>query len=487
MGTNIIQRVLGTNSFYTETYIQDSINFVKSIVFVTSTEADGYNQLISMRYPEHQIQADKTTWRYYKHLQGQLHELDKPVAAVSVDNGTNIQLTRSSLVTHRKTRLEILKFGLYYDNLVKAYPEQELYIRCLVLDLLHTDINAIIELENFTLVACNKAYIEENEDDLLNDLQTRINNYKSIWLLPYYALVDNLFLASQFHIFYNFLLTNLLGIRLANDKTVRAHSYHIRMYFASHHNLDKHLTFLTKKQQLFLYRNMLYLDNHSGQNHVFQKLIDVLFTERNISVVNYIFNQQGTFDLERRVNYVYNQKLLNNKPLVYRDYDYDLAALASKEIPLAPGNLKEYAFNSEQIDRRNKYSLFSTLLTKDLETILMDETDSVKYKLLDILTDYWAFLCKNDQVNFLVDITDPITNISTRMTAKDLFKFYVICLHARSQISLDEFPEYRVKRVFNPTQPTVTEISGFFYDYRWEHGQAVSTIQSYIPGYRNQL
>uniref|UniRef100_UPI0037C0A796 hypothetical protein n=1 Tax=Flavobacterium sp. TaxID=239 RepID=UPI0037C0A796 len=228
MGTNIIQRVLGTNSFYTETYIQDSINFVKSIVFVTSTEADGYNQLISMRYPEHQIQADKTTWRYYKHLQGQLHELDKPVAAVSVDNGTNIQLTRSSLVTHRKTRLEILKFGLYYDNLVKAYPEQELYIRCLVLDLLHTDINAIIELENFTLVACNKAYIEENEDDLLNDLQTRINNYKSIWLLPYYALVDNLFLASQFHIFYNFLLTNLLGIRLANDKTVRAHSYHIR-------------------------------------------------------------------------------------------------------------------------------------------------------------------------------------------------------------------------------------------------------------------
>lgn len=480
---NIIQQVLGNNSFYADAYIKDSINFVKSIVFVNGNEAKSYNDLIAIRYPNFIVSDQKPLWRYYKHLIGELHELDVPVMAVSVDNGTTIQLTRATLAIHRKTRNEILKFGLYYDELVKKYPEQELYIRGITLDQIYTNIHEIIALEDFTVISCNSVYIEENEDDLLKDLQTRINNYKSIWLLPYYALLDNLFLASQYHIFYNFLLTSILAIRLQNDKTMRAHSFHIRMYFASHHGLDQHLLFLTKKQQLFLYRNMLYLDNHSGKNHVFQKLIDILFTERNISVVNYIFNQRGSFDLTRRVEYVYNQRLLNSKDLVYRDFDYSLRDIGNKEIPLAPGNKKEYDFNYEHIDNRNKYSMYSTLLTKDLETILMDETDSVRYKLLDVLTDYWAYLAKHNQVNFLSDITDPITNVTSRLSAKDLFKFYVICLHAKSGVKLEEFPDYRIKRVFRPTQPTPQQIEKLFYEKRLEYIGYITDIQDNIPIY----
>lgn len=480
---NVIEQVLGNNSFYTEAYIKDCINFTKSIVLVNLNEAKGYNELLGVRYPSYMIPEQKREWRYYKHLIGELHAVDVPVVAVSVDNGMTITLSRDALAIHRKTRNEILKFGLYYDELVKKYPEQELYIRCIALDPLFTSIDEIIALENFTIVACNKAYIEENEDDLLKDLQARIINYKSIWLIPYYALLDNLFLASQYHILYNYLFTSILAIRLDNDKTMRAHSFHIRMYFASHHGLDKHLLFLNKKQQLFLYRNMLYLDNHSGKNHIFQKLIDILFTERNISVINYIFNQQGSFDLSRRVDYVYNQKLLNSKSLAYRDFNYSLSDLGNKEIPLAPGNRAEYAYNYEHIDNKNKYSLYSSLLTKDLETILMDETDSVRYKLLDILTDYWAYLAKNDQVNFLTDISDPVTNISTRMSAKDLFKFYVVCLYARSGIQLTEFPDYRIKRVFRPVQPTKDQLLKMFYEKRIEYGGYIDEIQQNIPIY----
>lgn len=480
---SVIEQVLGNNSFYTDAYIKDCINFTKSLVFVNGSEARGYNSYINLKYPNYIIPEHKKLWRYYLHITGKLHELDVPVTAVSVDNGTSINLTRELLAVHRKTRSEILKFGLYYDELIAKYPEQELYIRAIALDPIYTDIDEIIALEDFTIITCNSAYIEENEDDLVKDLQIRINNYKSVWLIPYYALLDNLFLASQYHIFYNYLFTSILAIRLQNDKTMRAHSYHIRMYFASHHGLDKHLLFLTKKQQLFLYRNMLYLNNHSGQNHVFHKLIDILFTERNISVINYIFNQTGTFDLKRRVEYVYNQKLLNSKNLVYRDYDYSLDDLGAKEIPMAPGNLKEYSFNRDFIDNKNKYSMFSTLLTKDLETILMDETDSVRYKLLDILTDYWAYLAKTDQISFLTDISDPVTNISTRMTAKDLFKFYVICLYAKSGIKLTEFPEYRIKRVFRPTQPTTDQITAMFYEKRLAYRDYIEEIQSHIPIY----
>lgn len=480
---NIVTQVLGNNSFYTEAYIKDTINFSKSIVFVNGNEAKSYNELISIRYPSYILPEQKSTWRYYKHLMGELHELDKQVSVVSVDNGTTILLSRTTLAIHRKTRSELLKFGLYYDEVVKKYPEQELYIRCIALDPFYSSVSDILALEDFTITHCNSVYIEENEDDLIKDLQTRIINYKSIWLLPYYGLLDNLFLAAQYAIFYNFLVTTILAIRLENDKTMRAHSFHIRMYLASHHGLDKHLLFLNKKQQLFLYRNMLYLNNHSGKNHVFQKLIDILFTERDISVINYIFNQRGSFDLTRRVEYVYNQKLLNSKDMIYRDFDYSLSDVGAKEIPLAPGNKKEYDFNFEHIDNKNKYSMFSSLLTKDLETILMDETDSVRYKLLDILTDYWAYLAKHDQVNFLSDITDPVTNITTRLNAKDLFKFYVICLHAKSGIKLNEFPQYRIKRVFRAVQPTPEQIQKRFYDKRLEYTDYINEIQSCIPIY----
>lgn len=487
MGQPVIEQVLGNNSFYADTYIKETIQFVKSIVFVNHNEAKSYNDLIQKLYPSHVIPEQTKNWRYYKHLMGEYYVLDKTVKAVSVDNGTEIEITRANLNVHRKTRNEILKFGLYYDQLVKKFPEQELYIRMVTLDPLFTAVEEILTLEDYTLVACNKVYIEENEDDLLKDLQTRINHHKHIWLIPYYALVDNLFLASQYHIFYNFLLTSILAIRLQNDKTMRAHSFHIRMYFASHHGLDKHLLFLTKKQQLFLYRNMLYLNNHSGKNHVFQKLIDVLFTERNISVVNYIFHQKGTFDLARRVEYAYNQKLLNSKPLAYYPRDYSLMELGSKEIPLAPGNKDEYAYKYDQIDLTNKYSLYSKLLTKDLETILMDETDSVRYKLLDILTDYWAYLAKNNLVNFLTEVVDPVTNVSTRMSAKDLFKFYVICLYAKSGYQIDEFPDYRIKRVFRPTQPTPAQIQKLFYERRFEYTKYIEDVQTHIPGYTNLL
>lgn len=487
MGQPIIEQVLGNNSFYADTYIKETIQFVKSIVFINHNEAKSYNELIRKVYPSHVLPEHKRDWRYYQHLLGNYYPLDKPVKTISVDNGFEIEVTKNTLFVHRKTRAEILKFGLYYDELIKKYPEQELYIRSVALDNLVTDIDELLILEDFTIVACNQVYIEENEDDLLKDLQTRINHHKHVWLIPYYAMLDNLFLSSQYHIFYNFLLTSILAIRLQNDKTMRAHSFHIRMYFASHHGLDKHLLFLTKKQQLFLYRNMLYLNNHSGKNHVFQKLIDVLFTERNISVVNYIFHQKGSFDLTRRVEYVYNQKLLNSKPLAYYPRDYSLAELGDKETPLAPGNKAEYDFNFKYIDDKNKYSLFSKLLTKDLETILMDETDSVRYKLLGILTDYWAYLVKNDLANFLIEVVDPVTNISTRMDAKDLFKFYVICLHAQNEIKLDEFPEYRIKRVFRPVQPTVNEIQKLFYEKRFEYIGYLNDILNVIPGYNNIL
>ena len=484
MSDSLLAQTLGNNAFYTTSYIQDCLTFTKSLLIKNHEEAKLYNEALTLSHPEHTPDNNIRTWRYYHHLQGIPHPTDTPIQAVSIDNGSTFTLTRQSLSIHKKTRQEILKFGLYYDELTQAHPYQQLYIKAVATDPLYKDTEDLVNKEDFTIVAVNKAYIEDNEHDLIPTLQDRINNYKSIWLLGYYQNLDNLYLATQYAILYQFLFTSLLAIRLANAKTMRAHSFHIRLYLASHYQLDKQMLFLSRRQQLYLYRNLLYLGNHTGKNHIFRTLINELFNEHNVSVVNYIYNQENNTTEDYYTTYVYNQKLLNNKNLVYNTVDYQLSHLKSKETPLAPSNLKEYQYNEATIDRKNKNSLISTLLTKDLESILIDETDSVKNQLLGNVTDYWAYLVKHNLVNFLVTTTDPVTNVTVRLNTADAFKLYTICLHATQGVEVETFPTYRIQRVFREEVPTPTQLGKYFFDLRWDHKQELKMICDAIPMYR---
>lgn len=484
MTTPILSSVLGSQSFYTDSYIEECITLTKSIIVKNHQEAKLYNEYIALVNPDYIIDPDVRNWRYYKHLTATYHELDTPIEITSVDNGATIVLTKTNLTIHKRTRLEILKFGLYYDEIIQRYPTQQLFIKAVVSDPLYTDINQIINLPDYTILSYNSAYIEPNEHDLIVRLQRRVDNYKSIWLIPYYQNLDNLFLASQYNIFYQFLFTSLLSIRLENAKTMRAHSFHIRLYIASNYKLDKQMPFLTRRQQLYLYRNLKYLSNHSGKNHVFRSLINELFNEHNVSVVNYEYSQQNTLTPDNYVDYVFKQKLLNDKNLVHQKLDYDLDYIESKETLLAPSNRKEYEFNKKLIDKKLKNSLFSSLLTKDLETILIDETDSVQNKLLDTVTDYWAYLVKNNLVDFLTDVTDPHTNKTVKLNARDLFKFYVLTLYTSQGVSIDTFPLYRIKKVFNPVKPARQQLEGYFFDMRFEYKARLSEIIDVIPSYR---
>lgn len=487
MSDSLLTQVLGNSAFYTSSYLQECLLLTKSLLFKNHEEAKLYNEALRLNYPRHNPESDLRTWRYYRHLQGLYHELDAPIQAVSVDNGSTIVLSRETLAVHKKTRLEILKFGQYFDDLARIHPTQQLFLKAVATEPLYSGAQALIELPDYTLISCNQNLIEENEHDLIPTLQWRVNNYKSVWLLAYYQNLDNLFLASQYHILYQFLLTSLLGVRLSNAKTMRAHSFHIRLYLASHYRLDEQMLFLSRRQQLYLYRNLLYFSNHAGKNHVFRTLINELFNEHNVSVVNYVYNQQNETTLEHHTDYVYNQRLLNSKRLIHTSIDYPLEYLKGKEAALAPSNRKEYAFNIQSIDRKNKSALVSTLLTKDLETILIDETDSVKYRLIDTVTDYWAHLLKHDLVDFLCEVTDPLTNITLKLSTRDAFKLYTLCLHAAHGVVLEEFPLYRIKRVFRLDPATPEQLQGVFFERRWAYDRELERVCEAIPMYRRLM
>jgi len=130
MSISITERILSSNKFYTDKYLKDTLNLTKSILITNSKEATLYNEYIENNYTQHSIDyTDKTTWRYYKHLSAQYHSLDTPITLISIDNGETIILSPESLLLHRITHTELLKYDLFYKETVDRYPEQELYIR----------------------------------------------------------------------------------------------------------------------------------------------------------------------------------------------------------------------------------------------------------------------------------------------------------------------------------------------------------------------
>lgn len=483
MSTPIVEKVLG-NNILASGYIKDTINLTKSINVKNENEAKLYNEYIKLAYPSHTVdQSNKATWRYYKHLAGEYHPVDTQIIITSLDNGSPIPLERGMLSLHRKTKKELLKYGLFYKQIVDQYPEQELYIKAVICDKQYSTVQEIIALNDFSIVSYCTSLVEDNEHDLIFELQDSINNYKLIRMIPYYSLSDNLFLASQYHVFYDFILMKILAIRLKNAKTLKAHTFHIKNYLSSHHYLDESYTQLTRKQALFLYRNLLYLDNHAGSNKTFNILIDKLFTDRNISIVNYIYKQENDVDDDNYIKYRANQRLLNNANLVYSPNDFTLDNIKSKELNLTHGNTNELSYNIKSIDSKFKNSLFNTLLTKDLETIIIDNTDTVKYKLIPTIIDYWAYLLKTNKINYLVTVVDPVTNTEIKISTKDLFKLFVIVLYKANGANISEFPTYHIEHVFKDTIPTNKELLKLCYREQYWFDDLLDTIRNNIPAY----
>lgn len=480
----LIDKTLSFTDIYTNNYILDNINLVKSIVIKNDNEAKLYNDYINYKHSNYSIDTtNKSTWRYYKHLNSEYHELDTPIIINSIDNNTTILLNKENIKIHSKTHKELLKFNSFYYSLVSKYPEQELFIRSVISDTKFINIQDIINAKDFTIISYNSNLIEEYEEDIIYELQQYIDNYKVSKLIPYYQLADDLFLVTQYTIFYQYLLTKLLAIRLKNAKTLKAHSYHIRNYLASHYRLDKYINYLTKPQLYFLYRNLPYINNHVGRNNIFRILIDKLFTERNISIVNYRYSSLTTLDNNYLPNYNFNQYLLNNKNLPYSVNTFTLEDIKDKEYKLVPGNQKEYDYNIDKIDFKFKNTIYNNLLTKDLETSIIDNTDTVRYKLIPTLIDYWAYLIKNNSIDFIVTINNPVVNTNIVLNTRDLFKLFIYLLYKVNNIEITEFPEYTIKRVFKPILPSNDLLLQGNYRNFYFYNELLTYIKSKVPLY----
>lgn len=443
---------------YYKLYIDSVIELASTIVIKSERSADVINNRITELYGTEPDPFDKTTWKYYLNISGQYHPTDPIIEITSLDDLSKITFDRQTLINHPAT-LDAYKYNSrYYRELITNYPDMQQFI----IGCLHpADINKAIDSEDGTVLAYPEYLVEENEENLIFNIEHWIKNYKFRWDNKQFNEAHDLYAAANLGIMYLHLIPLILNLRLQACKTREAHSFHVRQYLASHGYLDQYLDHLNLKQRLFLYRNICFIERNAGKNKILNWLIDRLLTERNIPISEYTMRHDTSY-LEstyysntsfrrRSITDVFSQTT-KARPTI------NLDELLNKEKLLTVGNPEYIADTQTQIDKKFKNSLSSVVLTKDLESSIVDYSDSETYTLTEIKLGHWLRNSSENLYTAVISFKDPVTSVDRSLNAFDSYVFWFYCYCKSMGINLDKIPKLRVFRSTRIETQTVDDL-----------------------------
>lgn len=436
-------------------YVKKAFDLARSLVVKSELTANAINRELELL--GHKINPyDPHSWKYYRNLAGEYHETDQLMTVNSLDTLEPIALTKENLELHRATANGYRQDPRYYNALLERYPEQELLIRGI---LFPVDIDAAIAAPDGKILGYDATLIEENETNLIPKLQEWIDGFFARWNVPAYAIIDDLYAASMLGVMFLNIPKIILNIRLANCKTNYVHSFHIREYLASHGRLDVFMDYLTKKQALFLYRNIRYLHRHAGKWETFQLLLDRLLTERGIPLASY----EMRHNLENLTRDLYPEIEMM---LTYLNFGVGedarivrtVSEVLEKEIPLAPGNYNENQEAQRTVPAAMKQSMISRLPTKVLESIVTDLSRNTAYSFEELLLNHWLYMSTHQRYNAFIAVTNPLTGEQMTLSARDAFVVYLYAYNKACGITLKQVPTLIANDVWRPQPPKKEEL-----------------------------
>jgi hypothetical protein len=396
------------------------------------------------------------TWKYYLNLAGIYHEVDEPMVVTSLDTLEEIEFNRENLSVHTATKRQYAYGSRFYNELVSRFPEQE----SLILGILNpVELSKSIPAKDGQILYIDQSLIESNEENLVSELQFRIDAFLTRWNLAEYNYVDDLTAASLLAILYMNIPKFILNIRLENCHTEYVHSFHIRQFLASNGRLDSYIDDLTKKQMLFLYRNIRYIHRNAGKQDTFEWLVQNILTDRGLPLAEYGLRHNLThlpeelrpdIDMVRSgVNTLYSPGTTETSTV---------EEIHLKQIGLAKDNQKVLDQEIVSTETKMVNSIISKLKTKVLESSILDRTDSEPFPLIDVLLNYWIFLSATDRYSVYLFIDNPKTGDTLQLTPKDAFILYLYSYNMTRGIELPYVPTVWACRVRKDKIPTVPEL-----------------------------
>jgi len=444
-----------SNNTYFRLYRDEIIDFARTLVVKCTGSAETLNRELSAIGVEVK-ESQPETWKYYLNLAGEYHNTDIPMTVRSIDTLEEIAFTKDNLRIHRATFREY-QFGTrYYMELTRRYPNQVALINGI---LSPVDIAKAIDADDGELLYYDPTFLEPNETNVIPRLQQWLYAYFARWYNIQYALTDDLYIPSFLGVMYVNLPYVVQLIRLRNAKTPQAHSFHVREYLASNGRLDQYLPFLNKFQQLYLYRNLRYINRNVGKQEIFDNLVENILTKRGLPLAAYKF-QHNT---EEMPDSIYPEVELAKYPLNfgYNQSGRDTTSvhtILNRERDIARENAVVQYDAELEITEAVESSQFSSLPTKVLESEVVDRSNSSVRSLGSILLYEWLYLATHNRYNAFVNVPNPGTGQYMSMSVRDAFIVGLWAFNKARGIEFDTIPRVIAYDVLRDPLPSHSEL-----------------------------
>lgn len=439
---------MATNNYY-QIYVNQVIQLAQTIVVKTDACAQAQNAaLTKLATAGLAIKPDLNqpkTWRYYLNLAGQYHSSDEPMLVVSMDTLETILFSVENLKLHRATA-RAYSFGERgYQELVRKYPKQLGLINGI---LNPVDLDLAVNAEDGQILTWDAKLIEANEYSLITKLQRQIDAFRLRWTNEQYAMTNNLYVAGWYATMHLMLVPAILAIRNEACNTNEAHSYHVRQYLASRGIDNAAIDQLTTKQALWLYRNINYIIRHPGWTDTLDWLIEHIMTERQLPISEYtmrhdVSEMPDVIDPELK----FRRRDLNQWVSAKAATLVSLDEVLDLEEPLAPDNHDYRVEVQDEIRHLMQNSTTNVLMTKLLESAMIDYTDSTPYTMEDTLANLWLELAATGMYRTVVSFAHPKTGERIPLTAGEAYVLAMYALAKSYEVDLVTVPSFYAERV----------------------------------------
>ena len=437
-------------------YVDDVLLLARSIVLKSESTANSINQFFRDSGAAEVFEEQPETWKYYLNLAGEYHSTDTRMFVTSLDTREMIEFSKANLVEHRATKRGYLPGTRFYKELVRKYPNQIDLIQGILEPI---DIQQAIAARDGEILSYDTNLVESNETNLIPELQKKIDGWKVRWDVVDYAKVDDLYPAANLAILYMNIPLFILNIRLANCRTEKVHSFHIRQYLASNGKLDSYIDNLNKKQMLFLYRNIQYINRNAGKQETFDWLVENLLTERLLPLAKYRL-QHNISGMPNKLLPTINAKRFDLTKYVSgtaRDI-YSANELIQKEVSVTRNNVHYQAEALQDLTHKYGRHTHSELPTKVLESSVVDRSEAFSVKLGDVLLNHWiSWACEGNYLA-MTNFDNPANGESLWFTAKDAFILFLYAYNASHGVRLEQVPDVVATFVRKPVIPSVAEM-----------------------------
>lgn len=470
-------------------YQSKSLVLAKTMVIKLQLVAQAINaDLINRGY--HVDESSPETWKYYLNLNGEYHQADHDrllelsegqydhirIKVAGDNQPIEVDFTKD-LLQGDNSDLAIAneyRFNTqYYNSLVTKYPEFEdlikgvlnpippeisinsldgeiLYCGGYLKTLLPQGIYHMIR-QDYGPISEN-FLIESNEENLIPLLQEHINAFLGRYANVNYQLTHNLFYATLLSVMYLSIPVTLEAIRLENGHSYLGftHSFHIREYLDSMGELGWVIEHLKKEEQLWLYRNLRWLDANRGKDMTFKAIIDNILTPSNIPISGHRLRHDiSELDVGEGVEV--------SKPFMLREpiniehegtgADYrEIAEIIKKEKPLAVENYYDTTGQTERVTNASRYSMFDNVNTKVLESTVIDLTNHIAVTKEDIGLSLWAFTASQGSFKGSIIVTHPVTSDRIQLTPLNAYILSLYCLNMGwAQYDLTTIPDVHAR------------------------------------------